>query len=104
MLSEMTMRKFSFPFWIVTQWQGLMPLPVEPEEATGFVAVFTTAENAAAFMAERGETEWQNKLVSRITLPTLLESLRRLDLQGVCLDPGRDQGGSTFTLAELEEC
>jgi hypothetical protein len=99
----MPMSEFHFPFWMVSQWHGLMPLPVEPEEASGFIAVFTTAENAAAFMAERDETEWQNKLVSRTTLPTLLEGLQRLGVQGVCLDPGRNQSGTKFTLAELAD-
>ena len=100
--SWLIMSSFSFPFWIVTRRHGLVPLPVELEEPLGFVAVFTTAENAATFMTAQGETEWQNKLVTRATLPPLLAHLRHLNVQGVYVDPVPGGNHTTFTLDDLE--
>lgn len=77
-------------------------MPVEPEQTPGFIAVFTTAQNAASYMAEREETEWQNKLVSRTTLPSLLESLRRMGIEGVCVDPANNGCETKIDLNDLE--
>lgn len=96
------MNEMTFPFWIVKQWRGLLSFPVELEDMPGFIATFTTADRAAKFMSERGEMEWQKQLVVRATLPSLLEQLRQLGVQGVCLDPSRSGCGMRLDLEELD--
>ncbi len=93
----------SYPFWIVTQRRGLISQPVEPDGTPGFIAAFTIAENAAKFMVERGETEWENKLVSRSTLQELMADLRRLGIQGMCLDPAKGQSGTKIAFNQMEK-
>jgi hypothetical protein len=99
-----TMSPISFPFWIVTQRRGFKSPPVEADDMPGIIAVFTTAEAAASFMVSRGETEWENKLVARATLASLLAELRQIGARGICVDPGRNQFGMTFSLDELQNC
>lgn len=84
-----------FPFWIVTQRRGLISQPVELAGIPGFIAAFSTAEIAAKFMVARGETVWEN------TFRELIADLRRIGMQGLCLDPG---GGtdSTITFDEMD--
>ncbi|HEX3654772.1 MAG TPA: hypothetical protein VHY91_09165 [Pirellulales bacterium] len=94
--------KFSFPFWIVTQRHGSISRPIESKGMPGFIVAFTAAENAASFMVGRGDTEWENKLVARSTLPSLLKDLRRIGIQGVCIDPINDGCGNTIVFEELE--
>jgi hypothetical protein len=77
------------------------PNPVEPGGAPGFIAAFSSAENAAKFMVSRGETEWDNRLVSRSTLVELMGDLRRLGTQGLCLDPAKDECEAKITFDEL---
>ena len=91
-----------FPFWIVTQRRGLLSRPVEPDGTPGFIAAFTTAEKAASFMVSRGESEWENRLVSRSTLSDLKNDLRQLGFQGLCLDPAKGDGGTKVTFEEME--
>lgn len=79
-----------FPFWIVTQRRDLISMPVEPEGMPGYVAAFATAQDATTFMVGRGETSWEIKMISRVTLAPLLGDLRRLGVQGVCLNPTGD--------------
>jgi hypothetical protein len=93
----------SFPFWIVMQRRGLISKPVEPVGMPGYIAAFTSAPNAAAFMVERGETEWENKLISRSTLSGLLADLRQIGMQGVCIDPTGDGPGAKITFEEIEK-
>jgi hypothetical protein len=92
----------SFPLWIVTQRQGLFTKPVELEGLPGFVAAFTAAERAATFMVSRGETEWENRLVSRSSLVDLVRDLRQLGVKGLCLDPTPEGPTTTIPLDELE--
>lgn len=83
-----------FPFWIVTQRRGPISLPVEPHGMPGYIAAFSSAEKAASFMTQRGETEWENQLVSRSTLDSLIEELRTMvGMRGVCLDPTSSESG-----------
>ena len=77
----------SFPFWIVSQRRGLVSRPVEVDGMPGIIAAFKTAEEAAAFMANRGEKTWENKLVSRSTFNELKDGLLRLGLRGFYFDP-----------------
>lgn len=77
------MAALKFPFWIVTQRRGLISKPVEPDGVPGFIAAFSSAEHAAAFMVSRGETEWENRLVARSTLQDLMADLRLLGVQGL---------------------
>jgi hypothetical protein len=91
-----------FPFWIVTQRRGLFTKPVELDGMPGFVAAFTAAERAATFMVSRGETEWENRLVSRSSLADLVRDLRQLGIKGVCLDPTAEGSTATIPLEELE--
>jgi hypothetical protein len=100
---RMAMTDLVFPFWIVTQRRGVISLPVEPEDVRGFTAVFTTAEKAAAFMAERHETEWECRQVSRSMLVTFLEDVRvMVGTQGICLDPAKGKCGRKITFDEIE--
>ena len=92
----------SFPFWIVTQRRGLISDPVAPAGMPGFVAAFSTAESAAKFMVGRGETEWENRLVFRSTFRALMTDLRRIGVQGLCLDPGEGGSELKITFDELE--
>jgi hypothetical protein len=41
----------------VTQRRGLISMVVEPDGMPGFIAAFSSAENAAKVMVSRGETE-----------------------------------------------
>jgi len=90
-----------FPFWIVTQHRGLISKPVEPPGMLGFIAAFSSAERATAFMVSRGETVWENRLVSRSSLQEWLTDLRRLGAKGLCLDPCRENGGTPIPFDEL---
>jgi hypothetical protein len=96
------MTELMFPFWIVTQRRGLISKPIGPDGMTGFIAAFSTAQNAAAFMVSRGETEWENKLISRSTLLDLMIDLRQLGIQGLCLDPTKDGTGTQITFSGVE--
>lgn len=96
------MAGLTFPFWIVTQKRGLISQPVEPEGTPGFIAAFSSAQNAATFMVARGETEWENRLVARSTLFSLMSDLRRLGVQGICLDPTKEEAGIRLTFDELD--
>ncbi len=49
----------------------------------GFIATVSSAEQAAKFMVNRRELEWENKLVSRSTLNDIKDDLRRLSMQGL---------------------
>ena len=75
-----------FPFWIVTQRGGFLSKPVVASDPS-FIVAFTSAEQAASYMACRGETEWENRLVSRASLRELMTDLRLLGIQGLCIDP-----------------
>jgi hypothetical protein len=87
------MTALKFPFWIVTQRRGLILQPVEPDGMPGFAATFLTAEDAAKFMVARGETEWENRLVTGMaTLQNLIADLRQIGMQGVCFDPAKGGG------------
>jgi hypothetical protein len=99
---DVAVAEVRFPFWIVTQRRGLISKPVEPDAMPGFVAAFSSAEDAATFMVRRGETEWESRLVARSTLNDLMADLRLLGMRGLCLDPG---GGAGTTLAfdDLQE-
>jgi hypothetical protein len=98
------MNELTFPLWIVTQRRGVVSLPVEPEGMPGYIAAFTRAEKAATFMSERGETEWENKLVSRSTFTSLMEELRvMVAVRGLCLDPARNTMGTPITFEEIDK-
>jgi hypothetical protein len=97
------MATLNFPFWIVTQRRGLISKPVEPGGMPGFIAAFSSAEEAASFMVSRGETEGENRLVARSTLRDLMADLRQLGVQGLCLDPAKDECGSRIAFDELEK-
>lgn len=88
------MTDLKFPFWVVTQRRGLISKPVEPDGMPGFAAAFSTAEDAARFMVARGESEWENRLVTGpATLQGFVADLRRIGLRGICLDPTQGEGG-----------
>lgn len=93
-----------FPFWMVARRHADGPRAVELDGAPGHAIAFTTAENATRYMVDRGETAWENRLVARSTLRSLLEELRRAGLLGICLDPTADHCGSLIGLGELERC
>jgi hypothetical protein len=67
----------------------------------GFIAAFSSAQNAASFMVSRGETEWENRLVARSTLRDLMADLRMLGMKGLCLDPSTDATGKEFAFDDL---
>ncbi len=95
------MATINFPFWIVTQRRGLISQPVEPDGVPGFIAAFSSAERAAKFMVSRGETEWENRMISRATLRDLMADLRRIGVRGLCLDPTKGEGGARITFEEM---
>jgi len=95
------MAAIDFPFWIVTQRRGLISLLVEPADAAGFIAAFSTAGKAAKFMVDRGATEWDNKLVFRANLADLVADLRNLGARGLCLNPTKDGGGAKVAFDQL---
>jgi hypothetical protein len=72
--------------------------PVEVEGMEGMVAAFTSAADAAQYMVGRGETQWENKLISRSTFTDLRDTLRALGMRGFCFDPlpGGDVKKMTF--------
>ena len=97
------MAELKFPLWIVTQRRGLISQPVAPDGMPGFAAAFSRAEDAATFMVARGETEWENRLVTgRSTLHSLIADLRQIGMQGVCLDPAKGNGGTKVPFDEME--
>ena len=97
------MAELKFPFWIGTQRRGLITKPVEPEGMQGFAATFSSAEELARFMVARGETVWENRLVTgNATLSTLLRDLRQIGMKGFCINPNADGGGVTVAFEELE--
>lgn len=97
------MTELTFPFWIVSRRRGVISLPVEPEGVTGYIAGFTTAEKAATFMSQRGETEWENKLVSRASIASLVDELRvMVGIRGICLDPLRGSCGTQISFEEID--
>src|SRR4051794_12925104 len=96
------MTRLTFPFWIVLQRRNLLSKPVEPDGTPGFIAAFSTAEKAASFMVIRGETEWENRLISRSTLADLKADLGQLGFQGLCLDPTKGTCGTKVTSVEME--
>lgn len=81
------MTVFRFPFWIVMQRQGNTLKPLEPEGMAGFMAVFSSAEHAAAFRENNGGTQREVRLISRANLHRMLPELRQWGIKGVCLDP-----------------
>ena len=96
------MSVLNFPFWIITQRRGLISHPVEPSGMRGFIVAFSRAEDAAKFMVSRGETEWENRLVSRSTLRNLMADLRQIGVQGLVFNPTNDDCGAKITFEELE--
>ncbi len=52
-------------------------------------------------MVARGETGWENKMVSRSTLAGLMAGLRQIGMRGLCLDP-TNEGRTRPSLEELE--
>ncbi len=97
------MRDLPFPIWIVTQRRGLISQPVEPDGVKGYAAGFSNAEAAARFMVARGETAWETTLVvGRATLGTLTADLRRIGVQGLCLDPDGSGCGEAITFDQLD--
>ena len=97
------MTELCFPFWIVTGRLGLIAKPVAADGTPDFVAAFSTAQNAASFMVGRGATKWENHLVVRSTLVSLIDKLRLAGVRGLCIDPARDEPGVQFTFEEIEE-
>ncbi|CAN5496470.1 hypothetical protein BH10PLA2_BH10PLA2_36820 [soil metagenome] len=95
------MRSRLFPFWIASQRRGLVMKPVEVEGMEGMIAAFTSAADAAKYMVGRGETLWENKLISRSTIADLRDSLRALDLRGFCFDPAPVGEGKKMTLEQV---
>lgn len=95
------MTAFRFPFWIVTQRQGTTLKPVQPAGMAGLLAVFPSAEHAAAFRENNGGTQREVRLVSRGTLQEMLPELRQLGIKGLCLDPDREGGGTPILFEEL---
>lgn len=91
-----------FPFWIVTQRRGFISKPVELAAVPGFIVAFSTAERAASFMVSRGESEWENRLITRSNLRQLVVDLRAFAVHGLCLDPAEDAPGTAIPFSELE--
>jgi hypothetical protein len=88
-----------FPFWIVTQHECLLPLPVPAPEESGFVATFVTAQEATEFMLNRKATKWELRLISRGDVPLVVEQFERLGVIGFWQK--RDDRAVTATLDEI---
>jgi hypothetical protein len=86
--------ELTFPFWMLVHrgeypWRPVMLTP-------GNVAAFTTHELAAAFAAERGDPDWEFRLVARPTFLRMADGLRLRGVRGVHLDPSL--GGEVIDL------
>lgn len=99
---EAAMTTLTFPFWIINQRRDLLSLPVQPAGTPGYVAAFSDAQKATAFMVGRGETSWEFKLVSRSSLASLLIELRLIGMRGLCLDPDEHGGGTAIDFDQME--
>jgi hypothetical protein len=99
---DVGMAELSFPFWIVTQRRSLISKPVEPDGMLDFIAAFSSAEKAATFMVSRGESEGENLLVARPTLPELMADLRLVGMRGLYLYPAKDGAGTQIALRLAE--
>lgn len=98
------MNKAAFPFWIVTQRDGLKSKLVEVEGCEGFLAAFSTPFKATEFIAARGEARWENRLVSRGNLGPLINEMKDAGLQGLCMDPMEGSTcGKKITLNQLDD-
>jgi len=87
----------TFPFCLVMARHGHITLPVAP--AAGYIAGFSTIEKAAAYMFQRGETDWRMTLVSRPTFDATVESLRLIGVKGSAFNPAEGPG----ELLDLDE-
>lgn len=98
----MDQSRFKLPFWTVTQREGALALPVMPSDSPGYVAAFSTAHLATAYMVKRGDTAFEFKLVARATLRELIANLRQIGAKGICLDPAPDTCGNSINIDEME--
>lgn len=94
------MHIFAERLWVVYWRRPGAPAPVET--MPGYVAAFTEAAKAEAYMAKVGGAKWDISLVVSRTLPTLVRSLGLLGLKGFCLDPAGKGCGQLISFDEID--
>jgi hypothetical protein len=92
------MKALTFPLFLVMSRDGQLTLPLAV--VPGYIATFSNAQKAAAFMDVRGDTNWQMTMIARSNFEMDVEALRKLGLKGLCLDPTK---GSHDTLINFDE-
>lgn len=96
------MTPLPLPFWIVFQSKEGVPGPVVLPSLPGFAAVFSTAQNATAYVVSHDLLSFSMRLVSRGGLPGLVNRLQAMGLRGFCYDPNGDATGTPILFADLE--
>ena len=89
------------PFWIAYRREQSVPRPTVPGNAPGFVAIFSSAQKATAYLVADGETSFSLRQISGPKLSGLIDDLRRMGMHGFCLDPSAN-GGTRFLFNEIE--
>lgn len=89
------------PFWIAYHRQNSVPRPVVPPHAPGFAAIFSTAPKATAYLVADRETSFSLRLVTRASVSSLIDDLRRMGIHGLCFDPD-EGGGEQLLFSEIE--
>ena len=88
---------FRFPVFTIYRNSHSVPNPLMPEHAL----TFSTSAKATAFMHQRGETDWEFRVINRFNVREFADDLRRQNLTGVCYDP--DEDGSSGEQVSIEE-
>ncbi len=94
------METLTFPLFLVMSRDGQLTLPLAV--VPGYIATFSSAQKAAAFMFIRGDTNWQMTMVTRANFGVDAAALRQLGLKGLCLDPTRSSHDKLIDFDRIE--
>ena len=87
----------SFPFWLLTpsNFDG-------PKTEVRLPLAFSTADHMSGYLDGKKAGQWAVQLVSRYSVPEVVEQLMRKGIIGICYDPHSDgSGGTAISIAEL---
>lgn len=90
------------PFWIVFRTQEGVPGPVIPPHLPGFAAIFSSAQQATAYVVTGDLQSFSMRLVSRPGLPGLVNRLQAMGLKGFCFNPAASDGGTQLLFEDLQ--
>ena len=79
------------------QGESTLPLVVTP----GYIATFSTALKAVAYMFVRGDTNWQMSMITRSNFDVDAKVLKSLGLKGLCLDPSTNSHGTLINFDDI---